>query len=121
MVEYVGLDVSKEETSYCVVDEKGAVLARGKVSSDPDGIFAVLKEHCLCPEQIVLETGPQWRTEGRLFLLSGRVALLIRCYGIACRSAPNQRAGKGGQSGSYYFETALEPHRVRGLYLMRCG
>jgi transposase len=57
MVEYVGLDVSKEETSYCVVEEKGAVLARGKVSSDPDGIFAALKEHCLCPEQIVLETG----------------------------------------------------------------
>ena len=57
MVEYVGLDVSKEATAYCVMDEKGKVLARGKVASDADALFAVLKEHCLCPERIVLETG----------------------------------------------------------------
>lgn len=57
MVEYVGLDVSKEATAYCVKDEKGKILARGKVASDPDALFAVLKEHCLCPERIVLETG----------------------------------------------------------------
>jgi len=57
MVEYVGLDVSKEETAYCVKDERGKVLAHGKVASDPDALFAVLREHCLCPERIVLETG----------------------------------------------------------------
>ena len=57
MVEYDGLDVSKEATAYCVKDEKGKVLARGKVASDPDALFEVLKEHCLCPERIVLETG----------------------------------------------------------------
>ncbi len=57
MVEYVGLDVSKEATAYCVKDEAGTVLARGKVSSDPDALFEVLKAHCLCPERIVLETG----------------------------------------------------------------
>jgi transposase len=57
MVEYVGLDVSKEATAYCVKDEKGKVLARGKVASDPDALFEVLQEHCLCPERIVLETG----------------------------------------------------------------
>ena len=57
MVEYVGLDVSKEATAYCVKDGNGKVLARGKVASDPDALFEVLKEHCLCPERIVLETG----------------------------------------------------------------
>ena len=57
MVEYVGLDVSKEATAYCVRDEAGKVLARGKVASDADAVFEVLKEHCLCPERIVLETG----------------------------------------------------------------
>jgi transposase len=57
MFEYVGLDVSKEATAYCVMDETGKVLARGKVSSDPDALFGVLKDHCLCPERIVLETG----------------------------------------------------------------
>jgi transposase len=57
MVEYVGLDVSKEETSFCVKAEGGRVLARGRARSDPDAVFAALKEHCLCPQRIVLETG----------------------------------------------------------------
>ncbi len=35
MVEYVGFDVSKEETSFCVMDAAGKVIARGKVASDP--------------------------------------------------------------------------------------
>ncbi len=59
MMEYVGLDVSKEETTYCVKESDGKILASGKVATDPDAIFAVLKEHCVCPERIVLETGTQ--------------------------------------------------------------
>ena len=59
MVEYVGLDVSKEETAYCVKDADGKILASGKVATDPDVLFAVLKEHCVCPERIVMETGTQ--------------------------------------------------------------
>ncbi len=55
LVEYVGLDVSKEETAFCVKDETGAILARGKVTTDPRTIFEALREHCLCPERIVLE------------------------------------------------------------------
>ncbi len=57
MVEYVGLDVSKEETTYCVMDGSGAVLARGQVASDPEALFEILRARCLCPERIVLETG----------------------------------------------------------------
>ncbi len=57
MVEYIGLDVSKEATAYCVRDEGGKILARGKVASDPEALFEVLKAHCLCVERIVLETG----------------------------------------------------------------
>ncbi|MCH8998116.1 MAG: IS110 family transposase [Proteobacteria bacterium] len=57
MAEYVGLDVSKEETAFCVMDEAGKVLARGKVATDPAALFEMLREHCLCPERIVLETG----------------------------------------------------------------
>ena len=64
MVEYVGLDVSKEETAFCVKDEAGKVLARGKVATDPEALFEVLKEHCPCPARIVLESGTQsaWLT-----------------------------------------------------------
>ncbi len=57
MVEYVGFDVSKEETAFCVKDEDGRVLARGKVATDADALFEALKEHCLCPERMVMETG----------------------------------------------------------------
>ncbi len=57
MVEYVGLDVSKEETAFCVKDVAGAILACGKVASEPEAIFEALREHCLCPERIVMETG----------------------------------------------------------------
>ena len=55
MVEYVGLDVSKEETAYCVMTEDGQVLARGKAASDPEALFAALKEHGLYPKRIVVE------------------------------------------------------------------
>jgi transposase len=51
------LDVSKEETAFCVKDAAGKVLARGKVSTEPAALFEMLREHCLCPERIVLETG----------------------------------------------------------------
>lgn len=57
MAEYVGFDVSKEETAFCIMDEAGKLLARGKVATDPVALFAVLREHCLCPERIVVETG----------------------------------------------------------------
>ncbi len=57
MAEYVGFDVSKEETAFCVMNAAGKVLARGKVASDPEALFEVVREHCPCPERIVLETG----------------------------------------------------------------
>ncbi len=57
MVEYVGFDVSKEETSFCVMDKDGNILTRGKAATDPEALFEALKEHCLYPERIVMETG----------------------------------------------------------------
>ena len=57
MEEYVGLDVSKEETSFCVKDASGFILKEGKALSDPSSLFAALRADTLCPERIVLETG----------------------------------------------------------------
>lgn len=57
MAEYVGLDVSKEATAFCVKDAEGKILARGKVATDPPALFEMLKAHCLYPERIVMETG----------------------------------------------------------------
>ena len=57
MTEYVGFDVSKEETTFCVKDAAGKILARGKVATDPRALFEALKAHCLYPARIVMETG----------------------------------------------------------------
>ena len=73
MTEYVGFDVSKEETSFCVMDEIGEILAQGRVPSSPESLFAALKEHTLCPERIVLETGT----------LSCWLARGLRGYGLS--------------------------------------
>ncbi len=56
MAEYVGFDVSKEATAFCVMDAAGKVLARGKVASDPEALFEVLREHCL-----FVRSGSFWR------------------------------------------------------------
>ena len=73
MTEYVGFDVSKEETAFCVKDAEGKILARGKVVTDPRVLFEALKEHCLCPGRIVMETGT----------LSGWLARSLRKLRIA--------------------------------------
>ncbi|MCZ6683851.1 MAG: hypothetical protein O7B26_11785 [Planctomycetota bacterium] len=66
--------MSKEETAFCVKDVEGRILARGKAATDPAALFEALKEHCLCPERIVLETGTLsgWlaREPGKLGLAS---------------------------------------------------
>ena len=66
MSEYVGFDVSKEETAFCVKDKDGKVLARGKVATDPQALFEGLKEHCLCPERVVMETRDALPLAGKL-------------------------------------------------------
>jgi len=44
---HVGLDVSLETTSICVIDDAGAIIWRGKCSSDPDTITAIVRQHFL--------------------------------------------------------------------------
>jgi transposase len=54
---YVGLDVSLETTSICVIDDAGAIIWRGKCSSDPDAIAATLRQHAPGAVRVGLETG----------------------------------------------------------------
>jgi transposase len=55
--QYVGLDVSLAMTSICVINEAGAIVWRGKCSSEPDAIAAALREHLQGIARIGLETG----------------------------------------------------------------
>jgi len=73
MDHFAGLDVSVNETSVCIVDDKGKIVREVKVASEPEALLAVLK---IIPayrfKRIGLEAGPlsQWLfsalTEARL-------------------------------------------------------
>lgn len=58
MKQYVGLDVSQDQTSMCVVDESGRVLWQGKCASTPEAIAATLRSRAPQAERIGLESGP---------------------------------------------------------------
>lgn len=77
MNEYVGLDVSMEETSICVVDETGAIVAEGKVASRPEAIAGFVARRAPRARRVGLETGALsgWLCRGLKRL--GLAAILI--------------------------------------------
>jgi hypothetical protein len=58
MDQYVGLDVSLEQTSICVVDSKGKPLWQGKCASTPEALAAVIRTKAPETVRIGLESGP---------------------------------------------------------------
>src|SRR5262245_17775089 len=62
MNHYVGIDVSLEASSVCVVDGNGKIVCEGKIVSEPDGLIAWLRGLKLGLTRIGLEAGPlsQW-------------------------------------------------------------
>lgn len=58
MKQYVGLDVSMEETSVCVIDEEGTTVWEGSIASDPAAIVRMLHRHAAHAAKVGLETGP---------------------------------------------------------------
>ena len=63
---YVGLDVSLNTTSICVLDTAGRIVAEAKVDTDPEVIAAHLRRQELEIERLGLEAGPlsQWLHAG---------------------------------------------------------
>ena len=57
MEQYVGLDVSLEETAVCVLDSAGKIVWRGRCSSDPEAIARIVRERAPFAVRIGLETG----------------------------------------------------------------
>ncbi len=55
---YVGMDVSLEETSICVVDGAGEIVCEGTVLSEPEAIAAFIEAKAPHAKRIGLETGP---------------------------------------------------------------
>lgn len=54
---YAGLDVSLKEISICVVDQDGAVFARGSSPADALAVAGWFRNRSLQPEKIVHESG----------------------------------------------------------------
>ncbi len=55
---YVGLDVSLKETSICVVDRDGTIMAEGTVISEPEAIASYLASEAHGACRVGLESGP---------------------------------------------------------------
>lgn len=63
---FVGLDVSVQETSVCIVEDSGKIVLEEKVTSHPQDLSARLAATWLHFERVGLEAGPlsQWLFEG---------------------------------------------------------
>ena len=63
---YIGLDVSKQSTDFCVLDDAGQLVCRGKAATDPVSLAGALAEQGVTSGQLVLETGRQchWLASG---------------------------------------------------------
>src|SRR5262245_66545778 len=63
---YVGIDVSLELSSVCVVDGRGKIVKEAKVASEPEALVCFFKELGVPVNRIGLEAGPlsQWLHAG---------------------------------------------------------
>lgn len=55
---FVGLDVSLEMTSVCVIDAAGTTIWRGKVASTPEALATAIRARAPQAARIGIETGP---------------------------------------------------------------
>jgi len=62
MEHFAGLDVSVNETSVCIVDDRGRIVREAKVASEPEALLPVLTNSGHHFKRIGLEAGPlsQW-------------------------------------------------------------
>jgi transposase len=66
MDHYVGIDVSLEQSSVCVVDAGGRIVREAKVASEPDALVQFLNGLAVPLARVGLEAGPlsQWLYAG---------------------------------------------------------
>jgi transposase len=63
---YVGIDVSLERSSVCIVDATGRIVREAKVASEPDVLVTLLAGLGVAVVRVGLEAGPlsQWLHDG---------------------------------------------------------
>src|SRR5689334_19091235 len=77
MDHYVGIDVSLEQSSVCVVDATGRVVREAKVASEPEVLIGFLASLTVPLTRVGLEAGPlsQWLHAG--LIAGGYDAVLL--------------------------------------------
>ena len=67
MEHHVGIDVSLELSSLCVLDASGKVIREAKVASEPEALAAFLQGLGVTIIRVGLEAGPrEWKNPGLL-------------------------------------------------------
>jgi len=75
---YIGLDVHSKQTTYCVMDDVGAVKAQGSVETSANSLVRFLESTGAEPASLVgLETGVQSRWVSLLVRSTGLVPIVI--------------------------------------------
>jgi transposase len=127
---YVGLDVSLEMTSVCVLDEAGATVWRGKVGSTPEALATAIRARAPQVARIGLETGPlcTWHWHALRALGLPVVCLDARHAKAALSIQPNKTDANDAYGlaqivrTGWYKEVAvksLASHRLRTLLSSR--
>ena len=115
MKQYVGLDVSMEETKIHVLDEEGGRVWRGKCRSEPGTIAATLSISVQLGPGFSVQSGPTLRVEASL---AGAARPGSPQEGPARRAAPFGVAG-GSARGRCLWTTGASRGEVSGAALRR--
>src|SRR6184192_1860061 len=86
MKQYVGLDVSMEETKVCVLDGAGVVVFEGSVASRPAALAKLLNAKAPHAERIALETGSLSSWLWHELKAAGFPVVCLRCP--SCQGGP---------------------------------
>jgi hypothetical protein len=112
---YAGLDVSRQETQVCVVDERGAALWAGGVPSEPGALAAALRERAPGLARAVLESGALsgWLCAG--LVERGLPALCIDAR--AAHGALKQRRGKADRGDAEGLARLAQVGRFKAVHV----
>jgi len=130
MEQYVGLDVSLQQTAVCVVDQTGKIIREAVIPSDPDAIAAFVKSNAKKVARIGLESGS---TSTWLWTELNRLGLPVICIDARhAKAALKMQINKSDRNDAvgiarimqtgWYREVrvkALDSHAIKALLVGR--
>mgnify|MGYP001815055186 FL=1 len=130
MEQYVGLDVSLQQTAVCVVDQTGKIIREVVIPSDPEAIAAFIKSNAKNVVRIGLESGP---TSTWLWTELDRLGLPVICIDARhAKAALKMQINKSDRNDAagiarimqtgWYREVrakALDSHAIKALLVGR--